>query len=76
MKSLIFDHKKNEVSKYTTYIAENYFWISYKTLFYVIAEGMKLLWLAEVIKEKYDKHWLKKKVDSSPSKQSDPNEQS
>ena len=36
----LFDREVNNVSKYTKYIAANYFWISYKTMFYVIADGL------------------------------------
>ena len=46
----LFDRETNNVSDYTKYIADNYFWISYKTLFYVIADGMKLTKLYDWVK--------------------------
>ena len=52
------DKKENETkyaTKYTKYISDNYFWISYKTLFYVIAKAMKLPEAAKWIKDTYGK---------------------
>ena len=49
-----FGHEKeeNNVTKFTKYISDNYFWISYKTLFYVIADGLKLTMVYDYIKNK------------------------
>ena len=35
-----FVNKTNKVTKYTRYISENYFTVSYKALFYIIASKM------------------------------------
>ena len=43
------------MTKFTKYISDNYFWISYKTLFYVIADGLKLTIAYDYIKTKLKK---------------------
>ena len=41
-----FEHARNNVTKFTRYISDNYFLISYKALFYIVVKsvGLTKLW--------------------------------